>query len=661
MFYTNDYETQYVNVMGKLKNDINERNEKNETNETNNTNEENIVLYFNLEELGNYDLDIYNNSNLKIFTNKFNDIINYINDSLNIIDDINLIIFLVNYVKLSKKGFINHKMIYTKNNKLKLENILNHVFDKIDMKGKNCLWMSTLTQSFYDDMLFSIALSKTKFDEIETTHFLNIYERLLETCSNGYGTSYSNFYKKMQCFIENFEYFEFNFNKQDDNLYSLLTSCFLPKKLLCIIKNNFKIENIKSFLENAIIKNNEIFFDICDENIGYLSDDFLEKACFVKSINIIKYLLNNKINPNKKCFTNIFDFPIRRNTCMYKNSELTEIVNILLAYGYELTYDDVLLALSYKVGIINLEKYNIKLDDKFIELCHEHSFYNYSNLNIKPTLKCLEIECSKTNGNSAMIQQILNKNPNLKPSQLCIQKACSFCNNEKTIKLLLSHGLYIDVVCMENAFDCQNIRMIKFMFSIFQKNISCIHDNLKINSSIGFLNNTDDTDNTDTNNIVDFNNNNTIIVSNDSNDSNNSNDSISVDADINADINADIIIPVNVKPKSSITKKNTKSKSKNDVIYDNDLIEKIIIPDNFDVRTDKKFNDDFVSILKLNKNNKFQFCLIRKIFVEYLVKNKLIDNNNIIVNNILSILTNIEEKYKIEYKYLENIIYYFIE
>jgi hypothetical protein len=191
------------------------------------------------------------------------------------------------------------------------------------------------------------------------------------------------------------------------------------------------------------------------------------------------------------------------------------------------------------------------------------------------------------------------------------------------------------------------------MFSIFQKNISCIHDNLKINSSIGFLNNTD---NIDTNNIVDFNNN-TIIDSNVSNDSNNSNDSISVDADINADI----IIPVNVKPKSSITKKNTKSKSKNDVIYDNDLIEKIIIPDNFDVRTDKKFNDDFVSILKLNKNNKFQFCLIRKIFVEYLVKNKLIDNNNIIVNNILSILTNIEEKYKIEYKYLENIIYYFIE
>ena len=57
----------------------------------------------------------------------------------------------------------------------------------------------------------------------------------------------------------------------------------------------------------------------------------------------------------------------------------TNCINILITYGYKVSYDNVILAIKNNISIDNLEKFNIKVDDKIEILTMEELAYKYGN------------------------------------------------------------------------------------------------------------------------------------------------------------------------------------------------------------------------------------------------------------------------------------------
>jgi hypothetical protein len=86
------------------------------------------------------------------------------------------------------------------------------------------------------------------------------------------------------------------------------------------------------------------------------------------------------------------------------------------------------------------------------------------------------------------------------------------------------------------------------------------------------------------------------------------------------------------------------------------MIDSIKIPENFDFRINKKVKDTYKNMLKI-KDDK-TFIELRKILLEYLNKNKLIENNMIKIKT-LNITNNDEET--ILFSDLDKIVYKLFE
>jgi len=205
-----------------------------------------------------------------------------------------------------------------------------------------------------------------------------------------------------------------------------------------------------SFQYNSV----ELFKLVCDEP----NSETLEKACCYHAINIMKYILNKKIMPTRKCFEGIIQ------KIGGQLLDFNDMLDILVKFGYKLTYDDVMFATRYRYEIRNIDYYGIKFDEKFIELCYELNFFPYQNqTNIIPkTKKCLltlikygsklekiqelakhitpDIECLEESYNRKEmgIANYLMYNYNLKPNVKCLENACSVYQNETTIHELLT-------------------------------------------------------------------------------------------------------------------------------------------------------------------------------------------------------------------------------
>jgi hypothetical protein len=97
-----------------------------------------------------------------------------------------------------------------------------------------------------------------------------------------------------------------------------------------------------------------------------LTQEQLELAC--KKINIpeIKYLLENKVIPNHKCFCYLI--------CDSDFMTHPELINILISYGYKLTYDDVVKCAEYKIEINNYDDYDFDDDGTLLRTCIESNF-----------------------------------------------------------------------------------------------------------------------------------------------------------------------------------------------------------------------------------------------------------------------------------------------
>lgn len=107
----------------------------------------------------------------------------------------------------------------------------------------------------------------------------------------------------------------------------------------------------------------------------------LEEACFHKNFEIIKIILNQKVNITKKCITNILN-----NNDFYENEKIVlnnkNIIELLILYGYNITEDDLLQITKLKIELdSNKFSQNLLTNKEFMskmsDLCNNINFFPY--------------------------------------------------------------------------------------------------------------------------------------------------------------------------------------------------------------------------------------------------------------------------------------------
>ncbi len=187
----------------------------------------------------------------------------------------------------------------------------------------------------------------------------------------------------------------------------------------------------------------------------------------------IKFILENKIQPTKKSFMNIIKAGINGSGRYIRNGRKTvdkdDRLELLLSYGYNLTYDDVKHALKNYIMIMNIEKYNIKFDATILHICSNIGAYPYTIKDINPDIECLVNECKKS-GNLATIKKLVTTYK-LSPNNMCLKEACKIRSNYQTIKYLLSKNVKVDIDCIGNLIQAHCNRALVGVFDEYKKSL----------------------------------------------------------------------------------------------------------------------------------------------------------------------------------------------
>jgi hypothetical protein len=226
-------------------------------------------------------------------------------------------------------------------------------------------------------------------------------------------------------------------------------------------KTIIEIHSIEMF-KLIIMKGYEISNDLLEYVIEKKVRDKKEKVLF---------LLDNKIVPTNKTFNNLINTHYYYQNYYYSNNN-SELINIIVNYGYIPTYENVKEALKKKIIIDNIERFDIQFDISYIHICNDVGLIDPYKTNIQQDIICLENECNKP-GNLAKIKHIVNTF-NILPNQTCIQNACSYKNNVQTVKFLVSKGAKIDIHCLENTVNSIHSNLLYYIFDQYKNNIPII-------------------------------------------------------------------------------------------------------------------------------------------------------------------------------------------
>lgn len=375
-----------------------------------------------------------------------------------------------------------------------VKKVIKYIFTNNLIKtGEHMIWINTLRKYLY---ILNILLEcpNCKLNQTETNHLLNIFVNHV-------------YYKHNTTQLINFVD---NSNICDCNQVSLeLASKYECCKFIAkCIEKRIKISD--TCLLNIIKIDNCDLFKLAISTGINLEKSFLNLACGYGSLTIIKYLLDNKIEPTKDSFEHaaFYNDPDQHYNYNYNNNRKNvlpnreknkKMINILKSYGYRITYDDVVFATRQKIIIDDFETLNIKLNTEFMEICTELNFYPYKMTGVKPTLICLEKECSKS-GNLTTIRKLINQG--IDPTQKCIQNACNVKNNINVISFLVSKGLKIDETCVRNVVKQLGSNLLTYTIDEFLDEKKLKNEkNVKVNDN---KNNKNNTNMSDSENLVDF-------------------------------------------------------------------------------------------------------------------------------------------------------------
>ncbi len=209
--------------------------------------------------------------------------------------------------------------------------------------------------------------------------------------------------------------------------------------------------------------------------LGIIPDlECLKEACTRKDYLMIDKILQYRITPTKECLDNVFANGGYNHYSgrVYENphcKNIASIIDLLIANGYQLTYDDVLTALTKGLYINDIERFGFEFDDRLLETCAAYSYYPYPDLPLKHTIKCLEIECGKS-GNLPAIRKLVKQG--VLPNMTCLENACNHKSNKSVVEYLINK---CDM--RPNAKCFQNIAK-----HIYNATLTLLADNLTLNT-----------------------------------------------------------------------------------------------------------------------------------------------------------------------------------
>jgi hypothetical protein len=234
----------------------------------------------------------------------------------------------------------------------------------------------------------------------------------------------------------------------------------LKNMMSYLIKKNTQIKN--KYIDYAIINNNKEMFDLLFTRIQSLTVEHLYLACKHADINIIKDILDQKIQPDEKCIERMFEKNIvvaqeyaQLATPISSLSELENMkhkVEILIIYGYNITKKDLLIIT--KGGVPLEDKYVQK--DFFDDIVFKNEMTNECNKNLLYIYgidrnKFGLIEHFRRKSSMASIKEYITKSK-IQPDIECLKEACKHKNNIQIIKLLTDkYGIDPDFECLINC------------------------------------------------------------------------------------------------------------------------------------------------------------------------------------------------------------------
>ena len=233
---------------------------------------------------------------------------------------------------------------------------------------------------------------------------------------------------------------------------------------------NKKAHFSKDCFKQIILTDNVKIFDSL-MRAGYYESDIdpentLNIACNNHCIKILNHFFSNKILPTSSLFKQIF--PTDQEDYSH-TSQQSATIDLFIAYGYQLTTDDIILTIKHKTLINNFTN-TTAIPDNFIDICEQHNFLPFEEYNLKPTIKYLIYVCSQPSS-LPLIKKIINTG--VTPTLACLQSACSIKQNITTIKYLIkTHNLKPDISCIQTQVSLYNHPSLTFLFNEFNANIT---------------------------------------------------------------------------------------------------------------------------------------------------------------------------------------------
>ena len=224
---------------------------------------------------------------------------------------------------------------------------------------------------------------------------------------------------------------------------SLLYCCkYFPQHInIFLKKGKMTVKCVEYLCEYNPIRPDDDYTDECLKkvqkysNLG-LTHECLANACYACNFKLIKYLLDYRLEANRKCFDNI----INSTNIGHK----TKCINLIVNSGYMLTQENLKECLKNKIIIENINRFNIKVDEEISILCARYQLEpkTYKLIHTANTLAEMCRSATLTN-----IKKYIKKH-NIIPNEECILIRCKRNNPLPTIKYLISKGAPFTYKCM---------------------------------------------------------------------------------------------------------------------------------------------------------------------------------------------------------------------
>ena len=263
----------------------------------------------------------------------------------------------------------------------------------------------------------------------------------------------------------------------NEYLYHQNSSDFIIKKILSDPINNI---NYNEYILHVAQYNSLEIFKLIIFRGSTLNTDVFERVCltYINRLEKIMLLLDNKIEPTKKCFNNILDnnkyFSFQITSVKINNYQdrPEDIINLFISKGYIINYEDVINCI--KKRIIIKEQYikncDIKFTSDFYAICLEAGYeIPPYKINVKANVELLNKACLMKKS----ITQIKNivASHNIIPDKNTLVNAIdTHRGRTQTVKFLIDNNATVDTECLHKWIEATQIPQLKMVYEQFLKN-----------------------------------------------------------------------------------------------------------------------------------------------------------------------------------------------